>query len=82
MRGKLGRQAVVVGGEEGEAAEVGGEVVEDGVGDGEAVVGACAAAELVEDDEGAGGSFGEDFLGFGQLDEEGGLGGEDVVVRA
>lgn len=79
---KLRRETVVVRGEEADAADVRGDVMEDGLGDGDAVVGAGAAAEFVEDDEGAGSGFCEDFLGFGQLDEEGGLGGEDVVVGA
>lgn len=48
----------------------------------DAVIGGSAAAEFVEDDEGAGCGFCEDFLGFGEFDEEGRLGGEDVVVCA
>ena len=68
--------------EEADAADMARDMMQHGLGDGDAVVGRGAAAELVEDDEGARGGFGEDFFGFGQLDEEGGLGGEDVVVGA
>jgi len=73
---------VVVRGEKSDAADVGGEVVQHGVGDGQAVVGGRAAPELVEDDERAGGCVGEDFFGLGELEEEGALGGEDVVGGA
>lgn len=69
-------------GEEADAADVGGDVVEDGAGDGDAVVGRGAAAELVEDDEGSRRGFGQDLLRFREFDEESGLGGEDVIVGA
>lgn len=69
-------------GEEADAARVGGDVVQHCLGDGDAIVGAGTAAKFVEDDERAGRGFGEDLFGFGELDEEGGLRGEDVVVRA
>ena len=42
-----------VGGEEGGAAQLGHEVLGDGPGEAKAVVGGGAAAELVDDDEGA-----------------------------
>ena len=77
---ELGGQGVVVRCEEACAADVRGDVVEDGLRDSDAIVGRGAAAELVEDHEGAGRGFGEDLLGFGELDEEGALCGEDVVV--
>lgn len=80
MRGELLGEGVVMGGEEADAADVRGDVMKDGLGDGNAVVGGCAAPELVEDDEGSRGRFRKDLFGFGQFDEEGGLGGEDVVV--
>ena len=68
--------------EEAEAADVRGDVVEDCFGDGDTVVRGRAAAEFVEDDERARRGFGEDLLCFGELDEEGGLGAEDIVVCA
>ena len=57
-------------------------VVQDGLGDSDAVVGAGATTELVENDEGAWCGFGKDLLGLGEFDEECRLGGEDVVVGA
>ena len=57
--------------EEAETANVRGDVVEDCFGNGDAVVGGRAAAKLVEDDERARCCFREDFLRFGELDEEG-----------
>ena len=51
VAGELRRQAAVVGREEAEAADVRGDVVQDCFGDGNTVVGGCAAAEFVEDDE-------------------------------
>ena len=65
MRGELRRQAAVVRHEEAEAADVRGDVVQDGFGDGETVVGGSAAAELVENDERAGRRFGENLLRLG-----------------
>lgn len=67
---------------EASASDVRGNVVEDRLCDGHAIVGGSTAAELVEDNEGAGSGFGEDLLGFRKLDEEGTLCSEDVVVRA
>ena len=73
---------MVVRGEEADTADMRGDMMEDRLRDGHTIVGACTAAEFVEDDKGAGGSFGKDLFSFGELDEEGGLGGEDVVVGA
>ena len=81
MAGELGRQAPVVRCEEAEAADVRRNVMQDCFGDGNAVVGGGAAPEFVEDDERAGRCFGEDLFRFGQLDKEGRLSAEDVVVR-
>ena len=75
-------ERMVVRGEEADAADVRGDMVQHRLGDRDAVVAARAAAELVEDDEGARAGFGEDLFGFGELNEEGGLCGEDVVVGA
>ncbi|KAG4219322.1 hypothetical protein PC116_g32198 [Phytophthora cactorum] len=75
-------EVLVVSDEEGEAAGVLDDVLEDGVGDGGAVVGARAAAELVEDDQGAGGGGAEDARGLGDLDHEGGFAGEEVIAGA
>jgi hypothetical protein len=47
MARKLGGQGMVVRCEETCAADVGGDVVEDGLGDGDAVIGGSPAAELV-----------------------------------
>lgn len=57
---KLIRQVVVVRGEHEERRDPLHEVVQHRVGDGVAVMGACAPPELVEDDEGAAGSVLED----------------------
>lgn len=67
---------------EAHAANPARNIVQDSLGDSHAVVRGRPAAELVEDDEAAGRRFGQDFLGLRELDEEGGLGGEDVVVCA
>lgn len=75
-------EALVVGDEEGEAAGVADDVVEDGVGDGGAVVSAGAAAELVEQDEGARGGGAQDGGRLADLDHEGGLAGEEIVAGA
>lgn len=64
-------ETVVVGCEEADAADVTCYMVENSFGHSHAIVGACAAAELVKDNKRAGRSFGEDFLGLRQLDEEG-----------
>lgn len=82
VAGELCGEGVVVRGEEAGAANVCCDVVEDGLRDCDAVVGRCAAAELIEDDQGARRGFRENFLRLGKLDEEGRLGGEDVVVGA
>lgn len=68
--------------EETDTADMRRDMVQNGLRDRDTIVGRGAAAEFVEDDEGAGSSFGKDLLGFGELDEEGGLRGEDVVVCA
>ena len=74
-------ELVVVGGEEGAgmAAGVLVDVLDDGPGDGDAVVGAGAAAELVEEHKAAGAEVVEDVAGLGHLDHEGGLADGDVV---
>lgn len=82
MRREFGGEGMVVGSEEADAADVSGDVVEDGLGDSYAIVAACAAAELVKDDEGSGSSFRKNFLRFCKLDKEGGLCGKDVIVGA
>lgn len=66
-------ELVVVGGEEGLRGESGAvvEVLDDGAGDGHAVVGTGAAADLVEDDEGAVGGVVEDGAGLDHLDHKG-----------
>lgn len=66
--------------EQAQTADVADDILEDGLGDGDAVVGGGAAAELVEDDERAGTSALEDVGRLGQLDGEGGLVGEEGVV--
>lgn len=71
---------MVVRCEEACAADVRRDVVEDGLSDGDTVVRRGAAAKLVEDDEGSRRGLGEDLLGFGELDEECTLGGEDIIV--
>jgi len=77
---ELGSEGVVVGCEEAGAANVRCDVVEDGLCNGDAIVGTCSAPKFVEDDEGARGSFGKYLFGLGELDEEGTLSCEDVVV--
>ena len=76
---------VVVGGEEGAGSvgiDIGVEVLDHGPGDGEAVVGAGAAADLVEDDEAAGGGVVEDVGGLVHLDHEGGVAACELVAGA
>ena len=82
VRRELGRQAVVVRGEEAEAADVRRDVVQDRLRDRYAVVTRSAAAQLVEDDEAARRGFGQDLLRLRQLDHERRLAGEDVVLGA
>ncbi len=74
----------VVGGEESFCFFVGRreEVVGDGPGDRDAVVGACAAADLVEDDEGAGRGVVEDVRRLAHLDHECRLAAGEVVAGA
>ena len=75
---------VVVGGEEGAgtAGLVGVEVLDNGPCDGEAVVGAGAAANFVENDEAAGGRIVEDVGGLVHLDHEGGVAACEFVAGA
>lgn len=82
MTSELGGQAVVMSSEESYATDVRGNVVKYCLGDCYTIVGGGTAAELVEDHEGARGGFAEDFFGFGELNKESGLCGEDVVVCA
>ena len=79
-----GGELVVVGGEDGAGAQarVVVQVLDHGAGDGDAVVGAGAAANFVEHDEAAGGGLGEDGGEFQHLDHEGAGAGGEVVVRA
>ena len=79
--GQVG-ELVVVGGEEGAAADVLVEVFDDGPGEREAVVGAGAAADLVEDDEAARGGGVEDAGGLGHLDHERALAAGELVAGA
>jgi hypothetical protein len=78
QRGEL----VVVGGEEGAAAVRLVEVLDDGPGDREAVVGGGAAADLVEDDEAAGCREVQDRGGLDHLDHEGRAAAGEVVGGA
>lgn len=75
-------EILVVGDEEGQASGLGDDVLQDGLGNGGAVVGAGAAAELVEDDEAAGGGGAQDAGRLGDLDHECGFAGEEVVSCA
>ncbi|KAH8715644.1 hypothetical protein HC256_004445 [Beauveria bassiana] len=75
-------EILIVGDEECEAASFSNNVVQDRVGNGGAVVGACAPAKLVEDNEAAGGSGAEDTGRLGDLDHEGGLAGEEIIASA
>jgi hypothetical protein len=72
---------VVVGGEEGPWASV-GEVFGDGPGEGQAVEGAGATADFVEDDEAGGRGVVADVGGLGHLDHEGGLTSVQFVAGA
>ena len=76
------RQLVVMGGEEGLAAEAlgrVGDVLHHGPGDAHAVESRGAAADLIQHDEALGGGVLEDFGHLGHLDHEGGLAGGKVV---
>ena len=75
-------ELVVVGGEEGAGLDGVVEVFGDGPGDGEAVEGGGAAADFVEDDEGAVGGVVDDEGGLVHLDHEGGLALGEVVGGA
>ena len=58
------------------------QVLGDGPGDGEAVIGGRAAADLVEDDQRVVGGVVEDVGGLAHLDHEGGLAAREVVAGA
>ena len=77
-------QLVIVGGEEGLAAQFGDivDVLDDRPGDGQTVVGAGAAADFVEDDKAAGSGVIEDVGRLEHLDHEGALAAGDVVLGA
>ena len=79
--GQVG-ELVVVGGEEGAGADLGVDVLDDGPGQGQAVEGRGAAADLVQDDEGAFGGVVEDVRDLDHLDHEGRGAAADVVARA
>ena len=64
------------------AFELGDDVVEDGVCNGDAVVRAGSTAELVEDYEAAVGGLFEDVAGLIQFHHEGGLARHHVVKGA
>ena len=71
-----------MGGEESGAADVSSDVVKNGLGNCNTIIGACSTTEFIEDDEGSGCGLSEDLLGFRKLDEESALGSEDVVVSS
>lgn len=73
---------MVVRGEKSNTTDVGSDVVEYGLRDRYSIIAAGAPTQFIEDDEGAGSGFGENLFGFRELDEEGGLSGEDVVIGA
>ena len=75
---------MVVGGEERLGAQGGVvvDVLDHRPGDGDAVVGAGAAADLVQDEQAAGGGVVQDVGGLDHLDHEGGLPGVDLVLGA
>lgn len=75
-------EILVMGNEESEAPRFGYDVVQDRLSNGGAIVGAGAAAELVQDDEAARGGGAQDAGCFGYLDHEGGFAGEEVVSCA
>mmetsp|Transcript_70409 Transcript_70409/g.159280 ORF Transcript_70409/g.159280 Transcript_70409/m.159280 type:complete len:313 (-) Transcript_70409:183-1121(-) len=75
-------QRVVVRREHGPALGLVREVVNDGVGYGGAVEGGGPAPELIQDHNRLGRGVVQHRGGFGQLDEEGGLAGEDPVRGA
>ena len=73
-----------MGGEEGAGALVvcAVEVLDDGPGDTEAVVGAGAPADFIKDDEGTGGGVVEDVGRLVHLDHEGGVAAGEFVTGA
>ena len=75
---------MVVGGEQrlGGALGAGVQVLDHGAGDRQAVVGARAATDLVEEDEGAPGGAAQDRGRLQHLDHEGRLPARDVVLGA
>ena len=73
---------VVVGGEEGAAADFVVEVFGDAPGDGEAVECGCAASDFIEDDEAAVRGVIEDVRRFVHFHHEGRLTSREVVVGA
>lgn len=73
---------VVVGGEEAAAAGGVEQVGDDGPGDGDAVGGAGAASDFIQEDEAVWGGVVEDVCGFGHFDHEGGLAFGEVVDGA
>ena len=77
-------ELVIVRGEEGARMAFGVfvEKLDDGPGDGDAVVSRGAAAQLVEEHEAAIGETVHDGGGFAHLDHEGGLAHRDVVAGA
>src|SRR6266513_2176442 len=58
------------------------QVLQDRLGDADAVVGAGAAADLIEDEQAAGGRVREDVSGLHHLDHEGRQAAGQLVVRA
>lgn len=76
------RQLVIVRGEHGAAAEFVMQVLSNGPGEGDAVVGAGAAADFVEDDERTVGGVVEDAGGFDHFDHESRLAFAQFVAGA
>ena len=81
-------QLEVMGGEQGEGADAGGQVLGAGARQRQAVVGAGAAADLIHQHQAAGGGVVEDVGGFGHFHHEGGasrgqlVGGADAGENA
>src|SRR5690606_5216483 len=75
-------QLEVVGGEQGPAAVDHGQVAGHRVGQGQAVVGGGAAADLVHQHQRLRGGVVEDVAGLGHLHHEGGLAAGQVVAGA
>ena len=72
----------IVGGEQGEGADVPGDVVGGGPGQRQPVVGAGATAYLVEEHQAVGGGVAQDVRGLAHLHHEGGTAAGQVVGRA